>query len=464
MGFVIVYLLAVAIGVGFYLKELIPKNFPGQDPVKVFCGWVLYYFFFDIVLRFMWQDLPTLSIQPYLVQNIRRRQLIRFLNVRSLFSFFNLLPVFLFVPFTVWRIGQEYGAGAMTGFLVCIFFLTGFNHFMILYIKRKTILNNWWLVSFCIVISICGLADYFGFFSLRAVSSAAFTRLLFFPWLALVPVGMAAAAFINNYYFLYRNLFLEDIVRKDTRKEGAEYAFLNRFGAIGELIALELKLILRNKRPRSLLMLCGVFLFYGLILYKPQYIASGSYGFLIFGGVFVTGLFISNYGQFLFAWQSSHFDGLMASHLSVRTYIKSKFVLFTAVCTILLLLSSFYGLLSWKLIFIQLAAYFYNIGINTVIVVYFATRSYKAIDIGKKAAFNYQGTGAAQWIYSLFIFLIPMAIYLPVKLISGYSWGGIVGLGIAGLISFLLQDWWVDWLTREFNKRKYSILEGFRQK
>jgi hypothetical protein len=464
MGFVILYLLSVAIAIGFYLKELIPKNFPGQDPVKVFCGWILYYFFFDILFRFLWQELPTLAIQPYLVQNIRRGKLIRFLNIRSLFTFINLLPVFLFVPFTVWQIGQEYGAGAMAGFLVSLFFLTGFNHFLILYIKRKTILNNWWMVGFCAATGIFGLCDYFGFFSLRAVSSAIFMRMLFFPWLCLIPVAMAVAAFVNNYYFLYKSLYLEDIVRKDKRKEGSEYSFLNRFGATGELMALELKLILRNKRPRSTLMMCGIFLFYGFIMYKPQYIANGSWGFVLFGAVFVTGLFISNYGQFLFAWQSSHFDGLMASHLSIRTYIKSKFVLFTAICTILLLLCSFYGLLSWKLLFIQLAAYFYNIGINTVIVIYFATRSYKAIDIGKKAAFNYQGTGPAQWIYSVLIFLIPVAIYLPIKLISGSSWAGVVGLGIAGLISFFLQDLWVDWLTGEFFKRKYLILEGFRQK
>src|SRR5450631_1976915 len=102
-------------------------------------------------------------------------------------------------------------------------------------------------------------------------------------------------------------------------------------------------------------MASAIFLFYGFILYKPEFISKGLLGPLVMGGLFMTGLFIVNYGQFLFAWQSSHFDGLMASHLSVRTYIKSKFVLFTAVCTILLLLTSFYGLLSWKIIFVQLA-------------------------------------------------------------------------------------------------------------
>jgi hypothetical protein len=43
-------------------------------------------------------------------------------------------------------------------------------------------------------------------------------------------------------------------------------------------------------------------------------------------------------------------------------------------------------------------------------------------------------------------------------------WSGILAVGLAGLISLLLQDRWIDWLTREFSKRKYLMLEGFREK
>ena len=463
MGFIFLYLLSVAVGAGIFLKALLTKTFPDQDIVRVFCGFLLYYFAIDIVSRFLVQDLPTLSIQPYLVQNIRRRQLIRFLNIRSLVTAINLIPLLLFVPFTVGEIGALYGGGVMAGFLVCIVFLTFFNHFLILYIKRKTILSSWWMVGFFMVMALLGLLDYWEVFSLRHVSAALFTPLLSAPWLALIAVGLAVAAFWNNYSFLYRNLYLDDIVRKDKRKESADYSFLNRFGVIGELIALDVKLMLRNKRPRAILLLSGLFVFYGFFFYKPQYINGDMLGFLLVGGIFITGIFISNYGQFLFAWQSSHFDGLMSGRLSVRTYIKSKFVLFTSVCSILLILSSFYGLISWKIILIQIAAYFYNIGVHTVIAVFFATRSYKAIDISRKAAFNYQGLGAAQWLYTLFILLIPMAIYLPVAFIAG-SWWGILFLGLVGLVSLLLQEWWIDWLTKQFNRNKYLILEGFREK
>ena len=184
---------------------------------------------------------------------------------------------------------------------------------------------------------------------------------------------------------------------------------------------------------------------------------------LLFGAIFITGLSISNYGQFLFAWQSSHFDGLMAGNLNIKAYIKSKFLLFTSVCTVVLLITSFYGLIDWRILLIQLAAYFYNVGIHTVLAIYQATYSYKGIDISKKSAFNFQGIGAAQWIYSFIVFLIPVLIYLPFSLFLN-PWAGIVALGIIGLVSLLLQDWWVDLLSKEFMKRKYRILEGFREK
>jgi hypothetical protein len=298
---------------------------------------------------------------------------------------------------------------------------------------------------------------------LREVSVFIFTKILTWPIAFILPVAMAVLAYINNYRFLYKNLFLEDIVAKGKKKESSDYSFLNKFGAVGELIGLDIKMILRNKRPRSVAMITLMFLLYGFIFYNKQYIQKGQWGFLLFGAIFITGMFIINYGQFLFAWQSAHFDGLMAGNLNVKTYIKSKFVLFTAVCTVALLISSFYGLMNWKILLVQLAAYLYNIGINSVISVYFATYSYKSIDIGKGAAFNYQGMGAEKWLYSIVVLLIPFIIYWPLEFFFN-TWTGIIVLAVLGLICFLLQDWWIDLLTKEFFKRKYKILGGFREK
>jgi hypothetical protein len=170
-----------------------------------------------------------------------------------------------------------------------------------------------------------------------------------------------------------------------------------------------------------------------------------------------------NYGQFLFAWQSSHFDGLMASNMNIKTYIKSKLFLLTSFSTIAFLLSLLYGFLSWKLIPILCAAWLFNIGIHSVLTCFIGTRNYKGLDLSRGGAFNYQGTGAAQWLYSLIILLVGAAIYLPFALLIN-SWSGIAAIGILGLISFLMQDWWLDKMTVQFQKHKYKMLEGFREK
>ena len=451
-----------AILAGFFLRELLTQFYPHQDIAKVFCGFILYYFLADQLLRFMMQNLPTLTIQPYLVQNIKRRELIKFLNVRSLFTLLNLLPFVLFIPFTVVVIVPKYGLPASLGFIISILALTFFNHFTILYIKRKSIVNSWWYVIFFAIIGFFAVADYFHWFSFSRLSTAVFTGLLTHPLLNLFCIAMAVFAYSNNYRFLLKNLYLEDIAQKDKKKESADYAFLNRFGDVGDLISLDIKLILRNKRPRSTMMLTVAFLFYGFIFYKDKYIRENWWGMLLFGGIFITGVFVSNYGQFLFAWQSAHFDGLMAGTLSVKKYIRSKFVLFTAVCTLILLLSSFYGFISWKLLVVELAGYLYNVGAHTVIAVYFATRSYAGIDIGRGTTFNYQGMGAEKFLYTLVVLLVPMFIYWPFALLLT-PLAGVIAVAVLGLVSLLLRNWWIDVLTKEFFKRKYKILDGFRE-
>lgn len=109
IGLILIYLFSAAIVVGLHLKEIIEKLDPSSDAIRVFCGFLLYYFIIDFIARFMLQDLPTLTIKHYLIQPIRRRELVGFLNIRSLLSFFNLLPVLLFFPFVLTAVTGKFG-------------------------------------------------------------------------------------------------------------------------------------------------------------------------------------------------------------------------------------------------------------------------------------------------------------------------------------------------------------------
>ena len=463
LGLLIAYLLSLLLAGGLVLPRLLHKVYPGVPITPIFCGYILYYFFFDFIMRFIMQELPILSTQPYLGQNIPRRKLVAFLNLRSIFHFLNLLPLLLFVPFIVMEIGPGYGPLAATAFFISIIALTLFNNFLLLYVKRRTIISTWWMVGFFIATSLLIVLDYFHLVSLARLSAGIFIYILQHPLATLIPIVLAIASWYNNYRFLIGNLYLDEGIKGEKSKSSREYSWLQQLGLTGELIALDIKLVLRNKRPGYAARMSVFFLAYGFIFYTKENLANPHMYPFLFVGIFMTGVFIMTYGQSLFAWHSGHFDGLMSGNISLPLWIRSKFMLYTATCTIMFLLTSFYGFISWKLLVTQSAAWLYNIGVNSVLSIWLATFNYKAIDLGKSATFNFQGTGTVQWIYGLVLILIPYLIFYPLdKWVNPWLAYGVIGA--IGLISLLLQNWWIEVLTRQLQKRKYLILAGFREK
>lgn len=464
LALIVIYLLSVAVLLGLRLNWILEKLAPSRDTVQTFCGFLLYYFAIDIIARFFLQDLPTLTIKPYLILPIRRRELIRFLNIRSLFSFFNLLPILLFFPFVLTTLTAKYNGYIAVVFLIVLGAFIFTNHYLILYLKRKMELNNGWLLGFFIVCVTLGLADYYHIFSTSRISNALFSMFLNRPWVSVLPVIFSVAAYINNYLFLLNNLYLEEKEENRTVTNANNLGFLDRYGITGELIALDLKLIWRNKRPRTMILYSLIFVFYGFIFYVPKNLASPSrWWSLLFSGVFVTGFAFFNFGSFLFSWQSNYFDGLMTINLPLKSYLKAKWLLLCSISSALFIVTSFYGLIDAKLIFIQLACYLYNIGVNVILLMYFATWNYKRMDISGASMMNYQATGVIQWLCTLFLVLIPIAIYYCFYYLTG-PWPAIIILALVGLICLLLRDWWINLIIKGFKKRKYTILQGFREK
>ena len=207
-------------------------------------------------------------------------------------------------------------------------------------------------------------------------------------------------------------------------------------------------------------MMSFFFLFYGLIFYNNPSMGAG-YGSAIFCGMFMTGVFIINYGQFMFSWQSSHFDGLLSNKISVEDFFKSKFLLFTIFSSVNLILTIPYVYFGWRIILIHFIMYLWNLGINTLLVLYFANRNYKRIDLSKSASFNWEGIGASQWILSIPLLISPFIIFYPLHFL-GYPEAGLTILGVMGLTFIVTRQYWLDRLVKIFNEKRYAIAEGFR--
>ena len=88
-------------GTGILLPFILKEEFPNHHPINLFTAYILYYFLIGLVMRFQLQELPSLTIQPYLTKNIKRSTLLKFLNIRSLLHVINFLPLFVFTPFTI---------------------------------------------------------------------------------------------------------------------------------------------------------------------------------------------------------------------------------------------------------------------------------------------------------------------------------------------------------------------------
>jgi Family of unknown function (DUF5687) len=462
LGFFYLLIFLEVAGLGIVLPYLIQESMPGKDPAAVFCSYIIYYFLIGLLFRFQLQELPSLIIQPYLAQNIKRSSMLRFLNVRSLFHVINFLPLFVFIPFTLVVVIPAYGGLSAICFLTAMFSLVLNNHFLNMYIKRKSVSNSWWFLAIVIILAIFKALDYYKLVSFEKSSAQIFIYLLRHPVFCIIPVGILVITFLLHNQYLRSHLYLEELVSEKKIKVGNHFTFLNRFGEVGEMIALDLKLIFRNKRPRSLMILSVAILFYGLLFY-PQYLRTENYTMLFLFAILIMGLFISNYGQFLFAWQSGHFDGMMSYNFNVKQYIMAKFSLLITVCTLQFVLASIYTLMSWRILPIQIAAFLYGVGVNSFLVIYSSTYNYKYLNLSKSGSMNFQGIGGMQWLQSIFISFGPVLIFFLLNKFLGF-WFAIIFISSLGLLGLAFSELLINWLVKQFMIRKYKILEGFRER
>ncbi|AKD02205.1 DUF5687 domain-containing protein [Pontibacter korlensis] len=461
MGLLILYFGGIFLILGFTLHKVLAELFPGQSPVAVFNGALLFYFLIDLFLRFLMQELPVLSVQPYLHLPVRKAKLIHFVLLKSVPSMFNFICLLVFVPFMVTAVIPFYNPGAATAWLISLMGLTCFNNFLLIYFKRQLSTKPVLTLLFGIIVAgLVGL-DYFGVFSLVAVSKAVFGTILQQPWLVVVPMLLLAAAYLLNYYYLKAHTYPEELtVRQNIQVEGKGIVFLSRFGELGKLVELELKLIWRHKRSKSLVTMSVIFLLYGFLFYRGERYMEGFVG-LIFVGIMMTGMSMFSYGQFIPSWQSGHFDAILTRRISPYQFYAAKFWIFVPVATLAYLVTLPYGFFGYKIILINTAAFLFNIGVNVFILFFFSVYNTSRLDLSKSSAFNWQGVGASVYIMMLPVMILPILIYLPFGLLD-VPYMGVAAIGLIGLIGFSFQRQLLQWTANRFVQHKYKLASGFR--
>jgi len=463
LGFFVLYMAAIFLVLGFSLNLILEKANSALNPMELFNGAMLYLMIAGMALRFFMQPLNTFNLPPYQVLPVKRSLLINLLILKPLANPVNYFLLLVVIPFAIRSVIGYYSVFVAIRFIVSFILLIWFDSLMASFLKRK---YGGGLVSFFIVILVIpGLAalEYFKLFSLFNISKLAYDFVVLKPFGLIVPLAVVGVAYLANKWFFSQNYYPEKFNSKikGDKTIAADLTFLNRFGIIGEIISLEIKLILRHKRTKQILYMSVLFLFYGLIFYKSKLYVN-SYGMLFFGAMFVTGFLMLMFGQWVISWDSSHFDSLMTKNIPVRTYLNANYYLLISFNVICFILTTPYFFFGMQIVYLHLAAFIFNIGVNVYLLIFLATYNNRRIDLTKSSAMNYQGTTYKSFLIVLPIMFLPMIIVYVITALSSIS-VALWTLSIIGFTGILLRHQIMTLCVNQFNRRKYKLAEGFRE-
>jgi len=463
LGFFALYMAGIFLFLGFSLNEILEKADNKFNPMELFNGGMLYIMLYGLTIRFFMQQLNTFNLPPYQILPIKRSVLINFLLMKPIVSPINYFLLLVVVPFAIKSVVGYYSTLVAFRFVLSFIFLVWFDSFMAAFLKRKF---GTGLISFVIVILILvgiNTLEYFKILSLFEISKTFFNAIVLKPFGLIFPLMGVGIAFGLNKWFFSQNYYPESFNRK---MKGVQVAttnltFLNRFGTIGELISLEIKLILRHKRTKSILYMSGFFLLYGLIFYTNKMYTNSS-GMLFFVAMFMTGLLMLMFGQWMISWDSGHFDSLMTRNIPIRSYLNANYYFMIALNIICFVLTTPYFLFGMKMVYLHSAAFIFNIGVNIYLLMFLATYNTKRVDLSKSSAMNYQGTTYKSFLIVLPIMFLPMLIVGLMSMIFSLA-AALWTLTILGFTGIVLHKQLITICVNQFNKRKYKLAEGFRE-
>lgn len=461
LAFGALYFLAMAIFLGIGVVFGLEEAFPEKDPFKVLNNYLIYYVLGDLAFRYFLQQLPVMNIKPLLILPIKRSAVVRFLLLKTNLSFFNILPLFFFIPIAGVLLFKSYDVvGTLVWLLsfICIGFSINYANFLI----NKT--KVYFFIILGLVATLLAL-NFYGIIDIASYFGTAFYAIYTDLYWILIPMILLYLLFKINYNFIFKQFYIDGaIVEKASDVKSYDLSFLDRFGKLSIFLKNDVKMILRNARPKQVLLTSFFFLFYGLIFYT-QDMYSEIPVVLAFASMFITGGFLLTFGQLVPSWDSEYYKLMMSQNIPYRQYLESKLYLMIFATLISIILSLPYLYFGWDIYAMILAGGLFNIGLNTFITLYGGALNRVPVELNQKAkAFsNTNGFSPAQLLISLPKIFGPMLLfYIPYKLINFDA--GLIVLGLSGVVGLLLKNVFLNKIEKVYQKGKYKTIAAFDEK
>ncbi len=462
MGFFAVYIIGFLLVFGFLLYPGLKKAFPGQDPFIVVNGFVFFWFVGDLLVRFFFQKLPVMSVKPLLTLPIKRRAIVHYVLVKSAISFFNFLPLFAFVPFGIVLLTKNYNPFLVSLWVLTLLLITLISNFLNFIIENFSAERE---LSFLPIIALAGVLFGLNHFELVHFSELVSKGVIAVSnngVLLILPLLILVLLYALNYKLLYKKLYLDHSLQTKTQEvKTSDLTWTKHFGESAPFMQLDLKLIWRNKRPRATVFMLVFGLLYGLYFYTSSTFEIESF-FIILIGILVTGFFIINFGQFIPAWDGSYYKMLMSQNIKYEQYLKSKQTLMVLSVIVMFILSIPYVYFGWKILLLHFGAAIYNIGVNSYVIMFAGSFNRKKIDLNQRAAFNYQGMGAVQWLIGIPLMILPIVIYSIFYYAINFE-AGMIAIGSCGVVGIIFHQKLIRIITKKYLSSKYKMIDAFSQ-
>ncbi|HRA71609.1 MAG TPA: DUF5687 family protein, partial [Flavobacterium sp.] len=363
-------------------------------------------------------------------------------------------------PFSIVLLVEGYDVVSVILWHLAMATLVYSNNFLNIILTNK---DNVFTIFLAAVLIIAGF-QYYHFFNITDYTSGFFDGLFHTKWLFLFPVLVLMGLYYYTYNYLKTNLYLDaGLSTKHEIAKTEDLTWLNQFGTLGTFLKNDIKLIKRNKRSRTTVVMSILFLFYGFIFFREN--SHQPEVMRIFAGIFVSGGFLFTFGQFVPSWDSSYYPLMMSQNISYKGYLSSKWWLIVIATFISTILSSFYLIYGWQVYLTIVVGAIYNIGVNSHLVLLGGAFTKTPIDLqstkgafGDKKAFN-----TSAMLLSLPKLLLPILLYWAGSSILNFNLG-LAFVAMAGVLGFAFRDKVFSKIEKIYKTEKYKTIDAYKQK
>ena len=459
MAFFAIYFAVMIIALGSGVFYILQEN-GYKDPLLFINKYAFYWFLVHLLLRYLAQSIPVMSIRPLMILPIKKSSLVHFVLGKSAISFFNFLHAFFFIPFSIVLLINGYSvSGVITWHLGMMALVFASNYLNILANKKDAI-----LIPVALIVAALIASQYYKLFDITLYTQVFFDALYSSPAVLGIVLLLLGILYYFAYYYFINNMYFDDkLATKQKTADGKEYAWLNKYGTLGTFLKNDIRLITRNKRSKNTVLTGFFFLFYGLLFFRQEIDSTGNV-MQIFAGIFVSGGFLMNFGQFVPSWDSAYYKLLMSQNITYKDYLTSKWWLVVIATVISTVLASFYLYFGWQTYMAIVVGAIYNIGVNSHIVLWGGAYMKTPIDlnVGKNAFGNKQGFNVQNMLFAIPKLLVPIALYGLGYFISGPI-AGYALVALAGIIGFAFRDKVFTIIEKTYKTEKYKTINAYAQ-